>query len=411
MTTDTLELDLSKSDHAFLNDEAPGTRLVLTLPQRAAVAVGTAKVEKELVTLSTKYADIIEIKNVDGRMQCHAAYMSLKNARIAVKNASQDARDDAVKYSKAVIAEENRLIAITEKEEKRLLDLRDKFDADEEAKRQAAIEAERNRVAHIKSEIDTIRRYPVDAAGKNLAEIELMQVALANIVIDDSFAEYFNEASAIHALSTVKLKELHAAAVAHEEDVKRMAAEREELARLRAEQAARAAEQERQAKAAQEEQERAAKIQREADEAALKIERDRLAAERAQLEKERAEMAATKAAEEAKRIPSEPVRAVSLDDSMPIKNEAPTLKPAVAWPFPQKPAAESTVQPSTPPTLTLGKIGTRLGFNLTADFLRSIGFEPAGRERSAVLYHESDFPKICTALINRINTACVQQAA
>jgi hypothetical protein len=54
------------------------------------------------------------------------------------------------------------------------------------------------------------------------------------------------------------------------------------------------------------------------------------------------------------------------------------------------------------PTLTLGKIGTRLGFSLTADFLRTIGFEPAGRERAATLYHENDFPAICATLIAHI---------
>jgi predicted phage-related endonuclease len=59
-------------------------------------------------------------------------------------------------------------------------------------------------------------------------------------------------------------------------------------------------------------------------------------------------------------------------------------------------------QKTEKPTLTLGKIGTRLGFTLTADFLRTIGFEPAGRERAAVLYHESDWLRICYALVSHI---------
>jgi predicted phage-related endonuclease len=84
-----------------------------------------------------------------------------------------------------------------------------------------------------------------------------------------------------------------------------------------------------------------------------------------------------------------------------------------AWPFPSTESAKATETPATPPTLTLGKIGTRLGFNLTADFLRSIGFEPAGKERAAVLYHESSFPLICDAMIDRIQKAQkgLQQAA
>ncbi len=68
------------------------------------------------------------------------------------------------------------------------------------------------------------------------------------------------------------------------------------------------------------------------------------------------------------------------------------------------------IVPVGPPTLTLGKIGTRLGFSLSADFLRSIGFEPAGRERSAVLFHESDWSAICSALITHVGTAGGLQA-
>jgi len=55
--------------------------------------------------------------------------------------------------------------------------------------------------------------------------------------------------------------------------------------------------------------------------------------------------------------------------------------------------------------IKLGDINVRLGFALTADFLRSIGFEPAGRERAAVLYRAADFPRICAALIEHIQQA------
>ncbi|WP_338762091.1 YqaJ viral recombinase family protein [Massilia sp. METH4] len=75
----------------------------------------------------------------------------------------------------------------------------------------------------------------------------------------------------------------------------------------------------------------------------------------------------------------------------PVASPAPTPRPA--------PAAAS----GTPPALRLGQIGTRLGFNLTADFLRTLGFEPAGRDKAAVLYHDADFPAICAALIDHID--------
>lgn len=65
-------------------------------------------------------------------------------------------------------------------------------------------------------------------------------------------------------------------------------------------------------------------------------------------------------------------------------------------------AAMPTPAPATPPTLKLGQIGERMGFNLTGAFLKNLGFEPAAHDKNAVLFHESDFPLICAALIKHI---------
>lgn len=65
-----------------------------------------------------------------------------------------------------------------------------------------------------------------------------------------------------------------------------------------------------------------------------------------------------------------------------------------------------------PPKLTLGLINKRLApIQLTAEGLRTLGFEPAGRDRAAVLYHEADFLRICAALVNHIGTMYELQAA
>jgi predicted phage-related endonuclease len=81
--------------------------------------------------------------------------------------------------------------------------------------------------------------------------------------------------------------------------------------------------------------------------------------------------------------------------------------PAIAAPF----QVVRPTAPTTPPNLRLGQIADRLGFSLTADFLRALGFEPAGRDKAAVLYHESDFRSICAALIRHISAAQDQEAA
>ena len=74
-------------------------------------------------------------------------------------------------------------------------------------------------------------------------------------------------------------------------------------------------------------------------------------------------------------------------------------------------AVRPTFSSTAPPGLRLGQIAERLGFSLTADFLGSLGFAAAGRDRAAVLYHESDFPAICTSLIDHITNVRGARAA
>lgn len=67
------------------------------------------------------------------------------------------------------------------------------------------------------------------------------------------------------------------------------------------------------------------------------------------------------------------------------------------------PAARTSV-----PTLRIGTIKERLGhMTVTAEDLRALGFEPAGRERAAPLYHEDDFPPICDAIAKQATAAKV----
>ena len=74
-----------------------------------------------------------------------------------------------------------------------------------------------------------------------------------------------------------------------------------------------------------------------------------------------------------------------------------------------------TVQAPAPPgagaTLRLGQITERLGFNLTADFMRQLGFEPVATDKSAKLYRVADFDSICAALILHISDVRMLQAA
>lgn len=53
-------------------------------------------------------------------------------------------------------------------------------------------------------------------------------------------------------------------------------------------------------------------------------------------------------------------------------------------------------------TIKLGEISRRLGFNVTADFLATLGIQPDGQERAAKLYLESRFPSICRAIAGHV---------
>lgn len=120
-------------------------------------------------------------------------------------------------------------------------------------------------------------------------------------------------------------------------------------------------------------------------------------AEKAAREKLAAEQAA---AAEAERIAATPPAAAPLvAPAVPnVTHEAvvnlmpATVRKAIAAPAP---AATSE------PTLKLGEIGERLGFTLTADFLKVLGYE-ATTVKAAKLYHEEDFPAICQALMAHI---------
>lgn len=60
-------------------------------------------------------------------------------------------------------------------------------------------------------------------------------------------------------------------------------------------------------------------------------------------------------------------------------------------------------KPAGPPTLKLGEINARLAVvSVTAAQLSQLGFEPAAREKSAVLFHESQYPAICDAIVNSV---------
>lgn len=164
-----------------------------------------------------------------------------------------------------------------------------------------------------------------------------------------------------------------------------------------------------------------AKAQREAREAEDRRERERQEELRRQaLEAEREAQAGIAAAREEEALP-----APLLDDlsslAKDLKNDIVSdIDAAQAISAAQRTAAAApavaplhaaAVVPATPPSLKLGQITERLGFPLSADFLRSLGFEPAAKVGAHGVYHESQFPHMLAALVRHIEGVQAKVAA
>lgn len=107
-------------------------------------------------------------------------------------------------------------------------------------------------------------------------------------------------------------------------------------------------------------------------------------------------LASHKAAEDAK----EAARAAA---AAPVAAPAPAAAPAAA--VVQRAAPAPQAAPNTPPSLRLGVLNERLApIQITAGGLASLGFTAAARQGSTVLYHEVDYPRICAALIEHLQS-------
>ena len=87
-------------------------------------------------------------------------------------------------------------------------------------------------------------------------------------------------------------------------------------------------------------------------------------------------------------------------------------EPAPANVVPMR-AAPAPAERTGTPTLKLGTINERLGgvLNISADGLRSLGFEIVARERGACLYYETDFPLMLAAMVKHIEGVQAKVAA
>jgi predicted phage-related endonuclease len=132
------------------------------------------------------------------------------------------------------------------------------------------------------------------------------------------------------------------------------------------------------------------------------------AAEEKRLEDERArirqEEQARLAREQAAAATPAPTTAPAQPTAAPLIAQPTGSSPAANVVSIQRPVVESTA------TIHLGQINELLApIRLSADGLASLGFHPCGKERSAVLYREADFQRICAKLMDHIEAVAANQ--
>lgn len=364
--------------------EDAGTLAVPVVSIKSAVLAQFADAEKTVTALAEKYRSVAyDCTTTKGMADAKAARLDLReNGRYALQRAEAKVKTEVNDLKRVMAGEVDRLVAIVRPVEDAIdgqIKAREEQLAAEKAERErqaaeaARVEAERRQ--RLEDGITTLAGYVGKAKGKTAAEIVRGIAFVEGIRIEaDHWQEYTERAQAQKDATLVALRELHAATVKAEAD----AAELEALRREKAEREAR---------------ERA--------------EQERLAREHAELEAERiaALTAGAPKVQDAEMVlADEPITTRPASGGGQVDGcRAPESQPdGCSGPVPQ----DQTSLPASPPepvaTFKLGAITDRLGFNLTRTFVESLGIVPVGTEKAAVLFAESDWPRLCDALVAHV---------
>ena len=262
--------------------------------------------ETALADLRQRYGKVVfDVTTTKGMEDARKGRAEIRGYRTALETKRKEIKAPALERCRLIDDEAKRITA-------ELVALEDPIDelikAEERRKESERLEKERKereRIEAIQNRIADFASHAASMAGKTSEAISAELVIVEQTVIGESFGEYKVQATIALESALAKLRELHAAAVAHEAEQARIKAEREELARLRAEQEQREKEarakadaEQRQrdeearqarAKIASEEREARARIleqQRKADEE--RAEADRIARERREVEEKQA---------------------------------------------------------------------------------------------------------------------------
>lgn len=368
------------------------------------VVVEYSATEAALATLRQKYADVVfDLTTTKGDKEARAARLELTTLRTSLEKKRKQFKAPALEFGKKIDSEAARVTA-------EILALESPIDeqikADEQRRADERAERERiaaERAAAFRARIASIRGFVAKCNGisaeriaNGIAMVEQVDVSAA------AFEEFAPEAETAKAETLVSMRQILDETKHREEEAARVEAQRIENERVAAEQKRRA-----DALAAQQaELDRRAKELREAQEA--QAEQDRIREESAA--KARADLIAEQAAAAANTAQVEHQMRI-LDAAEDKAIVAPT-----GYTLASAPPSHQTVVPEkaadTGARIKLGEINARIApLSITADGLAELGFPHVATDKAAKLYRESDYPRICEALIQHLTQVADLQPA
>lgn len=421
---------------------------VASLSIKDAVLAQFKDAEVIVIGLADKYRDVaFDVATPKGLKEAIAARADLRdNGRLFVTKAETRIKADVNDLKRVMSSEVDRLVSIVKPVE-------DAVDAQikAEEQRKAAEKAERDRIAAEKAAAHQAKIAKIRAAAENAKGISserikngiaMVEGLAFGVECEDFLGQYeqAKEETLTSMRSSLAEAQAREAAEAQRLENERVAAE---LAAQRAALEAQAAEIRRQAEAVETarvskvhgivftfpDPEEEARAQREAQQAEAKriqAENDKAAAERTSLVQPDAVTEIPQAQQPQQVLKAEPAPVpADATDRGTAANESPrggamgAGQAAAAAPAGVEQIRQDIVKgvelaagipfaatAGEPSTLKLGAIGERLGFTLTEAFVSEVlGVKASGKDKRAVLYRESDFGRICDALVRHINKA------
>ena len=327
-----------------------------------------SRTEAALAELKARHAGAtFDLATTAGDKAARAARLELVTLRTTLEKTRKGFKEPALEFGRMIDAEAKRItveILALEEPIDRQIKADEQRRATEKAERER-IEAER--IAGHEAGLAKIRSYVASAAGLPAARITVgidRLEAWSQAFDPATWEEFADSASTALTETHAALVDMRAKAQAREDEAARVDAQRVENERVQAEIAAQRKELADAAEALRLRQE--AQSQRDAADA----------------------HAAAAMAAPQPTPPAEPVNDCAGTVPVPEMAGGAARLPAPSTPSP----AHSVI-----PTLTVSEINRRLGFQVNAAFLSSIGFDAAAL-RSSKLYYSADWPAICRAI-------------